>query len=166
MDWTTKRRKIAAWRRGSPPSFAEKRSAWIVRQVSRGAAQANSHGLQPVVANEDMIQAPKERRRLTIANAFAPLGLRRSIVDILPGLKSRAICLRRFAVEDCWNRAEQYSAEFGRGHNHKQPDSSPTGTPIRLRFIARENLTWPRPGKFERSYWPTTRQTGVSGQSG
>ena len=85
-------------------------SARNVLQFSRGAAQANSHGLQPVVAKKDMIQAPKERRRLTITNAFAPLGLRRSIVDILPGLKSRAICLHRFAVEDRKNRAEQYWA--------------------------------------------------------
>ena len=77
-------------------------------QFSRGAAQANSHGLQPVVAKKDMIEAPKERRRLTIRNAFAPLGLCWSLVDILPGLKSRAICLHRFAVEDRKNRAEQH----------------------------------------------------------
>ena len=35
-----------------------------------GGVKANSHGLQPVVAKKDMIQAPKERRGLTILNAF------------------------------------------------------------------------------------------------
>jgi hypothetical protein len=81
-----------------PPTARQQCSARNVQQISRGAAQANSHGLQPVVVKKDILEAPKERRRLTITNAFAPRGLRRSFVDILPGLKSRAIRLHRCAV--------------------------------------------------------------------
>jgi len=52
--------------------------------VRRTAAQATSHGLQPVVGKTNLIRALKERRRLAITNAFAKPGQRRAALFSAP----------------------------------------------------------------------------------